>query len=88
MILFNFLTAEWWIHFGQSAPNLKSVAICILFQTVSSSGCERNWFNFCSYSQQTEELPDAKRMEQFDIYPIQSKAQLEVRARGNGAEVW
>ncbi|GKU92834.1 hypothetical protein SLEP1_g6507 [Rubroshorea leprosula] len=34
---------EWWKYFGYSAPNLKKLAIQILSQTSSSSGCERNW---------------------------------------------
>ncbi|XP_038978802.1 uncharacterized protein LOC120109126 [Phoenix dactylifera] len=38
--------AEWWVHFGGSARNLKRIAIRILSQTVSSSGCERNWSTF------------------------------------------
>ncbi|PKU67558.1 hypothetical protein MA16_Dca024885 [Dendrobium catenatum] len=32
--------------FGSSAPNLQKVAIRILSQTSSSSGCERNWSVF------------------------------------------
>ena len=38
--------AEWWVHFGGSAKNLKVLAVKILSQTVSSSGCERNWSTF------------------------------------------
>ncbi|XP_057502957.1 uncharacterized protein LOC130786623 [Actinidia eriantha] len=34
---------EWWRLFGHSAPNLQKLAIRILSQTSSSSGCERNW---------------------------------------------
>ncbi|KZV58325.1 hypothetical protein F511_30334 [Dorcoceras hygrometricum] len=37
---------EWWRVFGCSAPNIQSVAIKILSQTSSSSGCERNWSVF------------------------------------------
>ncbi|KAI0524227.1 hypothetical protein KFK09_003591 [Dendrobium nobile] len=37
---------EWWKMFGSSAPNLQKVAIRILSQTSSSSGCERNWSVF------------------------------------------
>ncbi|KAI0511649.1 hypothetical protein KFK09_012279 [Dendrobium nobile] len=39
-------TYEWWKMFGSSAPNLQKVAIRILSQTSSSSGCERNWSIF------------------------------------------
>ncbi|GAV56791.1 LOW QUALITY PROTEIN: DUF659 domain-containing protein/Dimer_Tnp_hAT domain-containing protein, partial [Cephalotus follicularis] len=37
---------EWWRLFGHSAPNLQKVAIRLLSQTSSSSGCERNWSVF------------------------------------------
>nr|XP_019708965.1 uncharacterized protein LOC109506364 [Elaeis guineensis] len=38
--------AKWWIHFGTSAKNLRNMAIRILSQTVSASGCECNWSTF------------------------------------------
>ena len=38
-----FYVAEWWYNYGESAPNLRRIAIRILSQTCSSSGCERNW---------------------------------------------
>ncbi|XP_010468542.1 PREDICTED: uncharacterized protein LOC104748632 [Camelina sativa] len=34
---------EWWRYFGYDAPHLQKLAIRILSQTASSSGCERNW---------------------------------------------
>ncbi|XP_039145559.1 uncharacterized protein LOC120282778 [Dioscorea cayenensis subsp. rotundata] len=34
---------EWWRFFGHIAANLQKLAIRILSQTSSSSGCERNW---------------------------------------------
>ncbi|PKA52234.1 hypothetical protein AXF42_Ash010130 [Apostasia shenzhenica] len=37
---------EWWRMFGHDAPNLKNLAIRLLSQTASSSGCERNWSAF------------------------------------------
>ncbi|XP_073046060.1 uncharacterized protein [Primulina eburnea] len=37
---------EWWRVFGCSAPNIQNLAIKILSQTSSSSGCERNWSVF------------------------------------------
>ncbi|KAL0340073.1 UNVERIFIED_CONTAM: hypothetical protein Sradi_4524100 [Sesamum radiatum] len=37
---------EWWKLFGASAPNLQKLAIRILGQTSTSSGCERNWSVF------------------------------------------
>jgi hypothetical protein len=50
--LFNLLffcllfVAEWWKIYGGSAPILQKLAIRILGQTSSSSGCERNWSVF------------------------------------------
>ncbi|CAI0548147.1 unnamed protein product [Linum tenue] len=38
--------AEWWTLYGNDAPKLQSVAIRLLSQTSSSSGCERNWSVF------------------------------------------
>ena len=37
---------EWWKNFGHSAPNVAKLAITLLSQTTSSSGCERNWSVF------------------------------------------
>ncbi|KAL8474115.1 hypothetical protein ACS0TY_030815 [Phlomoides rotata] len=37
---------EWWKYFGCGAPNLQNLAMKILSQTSSSSGCERNWSVF------------------------------------------
>ncbi|OMP06034.1 hypothetical protein CCACVL1_01744 [Corchorus capsularis] len=37
---------DWWNVYGGSAPNLQKVAIRLLSQTASSSGCERNWSAF------------------------------------------
>eukprot|EP00258_Populus_trichocarpa_P043485 XP_024459504.1 uncharacterized protein LOC112327975 [Populus trichocarpa] len=33
---------EWWVMYGTCAPNLQKLAIRVLSQTCSSSGCERN----------------------------------------------
>lgn len=32
--------------YGTDAPNLRKIAMRILSQTASSSGCERNWSTF------------------------------------------
>ncbi|XP_071917038.1 uncharacterized protein [Coffea arabica] len=37
---------NWWKLFGCGAPNLQKLAIRVLSQTASSSGCERNWSVF------------------------------------------
>ncbi|XP_065871368.1 uncharacterized protein [Euphorbia lathyris] len=36
----------WWRNFGYEVPSLQKLAIRILSQTASSSGCERNWSVF------------------------------------------
>ncbi|XP_071935227.1 uncharacterized protein [Coffea arabica] len=40
------MTDEWWKLFGNDAPYLQKLAIKLLSQTSSSSGCERNWSVF------------------------------------------
>jgi transposase len=37
---------QWWESYGTDAPHLKKLAIRILSQTCSASGCERNWSVF------------------------------------------
>ncbi|XP_020961369.1 uncharacterized protein LOC107647674 [Arachis ipaensis] len=37
---------QWWESYGTGAPNLQKLAIRVLSQTCSSSGCERNWSIF------------------------------------------
>ncbi|XP_072054940.1 uncharacterized protein [Arachis hypogaea] len=37
---------EWWRLHDGSAPNLQKMAVCLLHQTSSSSGCERKWSLF------------------------------------------
>ncbi|XP_028114415.1 uncharacterized protein LOC114312383 [Camellia sinensis] len=38
--------AEWWIHYGTSAPALQKVAVRVLSQTTSYFNCERKWSTF------------------------------------------
>ncbi|KAK9064821.1 hypothetical protein SSX86_016203 [Deinandra increscens subsp. villosa] len=38
--------AEWWRLFGGEYPMLQTLAVRLLSQTASSSGCERNWSVF------------------------------------------
>ncbi|XVE92860.1 hypothetical protein REPUB_Repub01dG0139600 [Reevesia pubescens] len=40
------LPDEWWRCYGSDAPNLQKLAIRVLSQTCSASGCERNWSIF------------------------------------------
>ncbi|XLU53453.1 hypothetical protein S245_048101, partial [Arachis hypogaea] len=37
---------QWWESYGTGAPNLQKLAIHVLSQICSSSGCERNWSIF------------------------------------------
>ncbi|KAL9671968.1 hypothetical protein QQ045_009542 [Rhodiola kirilowii] len=46
MRLFKNAEDQWWESYGCDAPNLQKLAIRILSQTCSSSGCERNWSVF------------------------------------------
>ena len=41
--MFFLIIAEWWNNYGDEGPHLQKIAIKILSQTCSSSGCERNW---------------------------------------------
>src|SRR5438105_5641358 len=40
------LAAEWWAMFGSSTPTLTKLALRLVSQCASSSGCERNWSTF------------------------------------------
>ena len=39
-------TASWWMMFGSSTPKLQYLAMRLVSQCCSSSGCERNWSTF------------------------------------------
>ncbi|XP_057860020.2 uncharacterized protein LOC131068774 [Cryptomeria japonica] len=36
----------WWENYGVGVPNLQKIAVCVLSQPCSASGCERNWSVF------------------------------------------
>ena len=38
--------ASWWMMFGSSTPKLQYLAMRLVSQCCSSSGCERNWSTF------------------------------------------
>lgn len=40
------ISDQWWESYGCGAPNLQKLAIRVLSQTCSASGCERNWSVF------------------------------------------
>ncbi|RZS00607.1 hypothetical protein BHM03_00030351 [Ensete ventricosum] len=54
---------EWWIQFGGDAPHLRKVAIRILSQTTTSSGCERNWSTFALIHTKVRNRLSYKRLE-------------------------
>ncbi|XP_051149227.1 uncharacterized protein LOC127263948 [Andrographis paniculata] len=37
------LPADWWNMYGDKAPNFRKIALKVLSQTCTSSGCERDW---------------------------------------------
>lgn len=39
-------TAQWWAMFGCDTPNLQKLALRLVSQCCSASGCERNWSTF------------------------------------------
>jgi len=41
-----FFVDTWWENYGSTVPILQKMAIRVLSQTCSSSGCERNWSVF------------------------------------------
>lgn len=45
-IFYLYSLEDCWGYYGHNAPNLQKIAIRLLSQTVSSSGCERNWSVF------------------------------------------
>lgn len=45
-LIFFILVDLWWEDYGATTPNLQQLAILILLQPCSASGCERNWSTF------------------------------------------
>jgi hypothetical protein len=46
IIPFSIDSAEWWLVYGNCAPELQRIALKVLSQTTSASNCERNWSTF------------------------------------------
>ena len=42
-MFFFLIIVEWWNNYGDEGPHLQKIAVKVLSQTCSSSGCERNW---------------------------------------------
>ncbi|XP_074587443.1 uncharacterized protein LOC141843279 [Curcuma longa] len=70
--------AEWWLQFGGSTPNLKKIAVRILSQTTSSSGCERNWTTFSLIHTKVRNRLSYRRLEKM-VY-VHYNMRLQLRA--------
>ena len=46
VFVFFLISDRWWQMFGATTPNLQKIAIHILSQPSSASGCERSWSMF------------------------------------------
>ncbi|XP_077249529.1 uncharacterized protein LOC143889240 [Tasmannia lanceolata] len=55
--------AEWWSLHGTKHPELQRIAVIVLSQTCSSSGCERNWSTFAHIHTKKRNRRAVKKME-------------------------
>ncbi|XP_077248253.1 uncharacterized protein LOC143887897 [Tasmannia lanceolata] len=55
--------AEWWSLHGTKHPELQRIAVILLSQTCSSSGCERNWSTFAHIHTKKRNRLAVKKME-------------------------
>ncbi|XP_054785900.1 uncharacterized protein LOC129292358 [Prosopis cineraria] len=80
---------EWWKMFGDSAPNVKKLAMRLLSQTSSSSGCERNWSIMEDEDSPTLNYDEIEEAMLYDdtIIPQVSINQDEGNNEGGGNEV-
>ncbi|XP_012844773.1 PREDICTED: uncharacterized protein LOC105964816 [Erythranthe guttata] len=74
---------EWWRLFGFDAPNLQKLAIKILSQTASSSGCERNSNVFERIHTKKRNILEHNRLNDlvYDHYNLRLKNRLVVSKR-------
>ena len=70
-----FAIDEWWLTYGCSAPNLQKLAIRVLSQTCSASGCERNWSLFEHIHSKKRNRLEHQRMN--DMAYVQCNSRLE-----------
>eukprot|EP00253_Pinus_taeda_P035513 PITA_35513 len=66
--------AQWWEAFGGYCLELQKFAICILSQTCSATGCERNWFIFERIHTKKRNRLDQKRLN--DLVYVQYNLRL------------
>ena len=58
-----YFAAEWWVLYGSESPNLRTIAVKVLSQTCSATGCERNWSTFSLIHTKRRNRLGAKRLE-------------------------
>ncbi|XP_042394012.1 uncharacterized protein LOC121984907 [Zingiber officinale] len=75
--------AEWWLQYGGPAPNLKKIAVRILSQTTSSSGCERNWSTFSLIHTKVRNRLSYRRLEKMVYVHYNMRLQLRATTEEN-----
>ncbi|CAN6305466.1 unnamed protein product [Urochloa humidicola] len=94
------LADEWWQTYGCSAPNLQRLALRVLSQTCSASGCERSWSYFEHVHSKKRNRLEHQRLN--DIVYVHSNLRLQQRSKlstrnydpimleeiANGNEAW
>ncbi|XP_061371496.1 uncharacterized protein LOC133314070 [Gastrolobium bilobum] len=68
---------KWWELYGFGAPNLRQLAIRILSQTCSASGCERNWSAFGQIHSNRRNRLEHKRLN--DLVYVRYNLRLQQR---------
>ncbi|GLJ21845.1 hypothetical protein SUGI_0408520 [Cryptomeria japonica] len=67
----------WWENYGAGTPNLQKIAIRVLSQPCSASGCERNWSVFESIHTKKRNRLSQKRLN--DLVFVRYNLRLRVR---------
>ncbi|XP_066313648.1 uncharacterized protein [Miscanthus floridulus] len=94
------LADEWWQTYGYSATNLQKLALRVLSQTCSASGCERSWSYFEHVHSKKRNRLEHQRLN--DIVYVHCNMRLRQRSKlstrnydpimldeiGNGNEAW
>ncbi|XP_024009284.1 uncharacterized protein LOC112084392 [Eutrema salsugineum] len=70
---------EWWKLFGCDIPDLQKLAIRILSQTATSSGCERNWSVFERIHTKKRNRPEHQRLN--DLVYVHYNLRLQNRSK-------
>lgn len=73
------LPDEWWLTYGCGAKNLQKLAIRVLSQTCSASGCERNWSLFEHIHSKKRNRLEHQRMN--DIAYVQCNLRLQQKTQ-------